>query len=296
MAAKKQRRRRKTAFPELLEILEEATRRPAQPDSESDLEERLALYRELFTSELAVGPDGHPKIKRSRRGPISRSDMWPGEPIANQIGFPGSYRHFGHSRVEVAVKDGLPPRIAEFIRQQLLVELSNAEKITEDLKTTLREREETLSGLKVRRKELQEHERQLMKRPWHENIHWHLAEAQELRGPIEVCDSDMELTCRSRQFLNKAIKLTRGLKKDMSSKTAIRNIKLAELLKNIDFFKGKSPKKTDWEPKLEKYWRKKYRNSGLVKGRGILEHMASIVGGSKDSIAKQLSRAGFRLT
>jgi hypothetical protein len=296
MAAKKQRRRRKTAFPGLLEILEEATWRPAQPDSEPDLEERLALYRELFTGKLAVGPDGHPKIKRSRRGPLSKSNMWPSEPIANQIGFPGSYRHFGHSRVEVAVKDGLPPCVAEFIRRQVLVELSNAEKITEDLKTPLREREEKLSGLKVDRKELQEHERQLMKRPWHENIHWHLGKAQELRGLFEVCDSKMESPCRSRQFLNKAIKLTRGLKKDMSSKTAIRNIKLAELLKNIDFFKGEFPKKTNWEPKLEEYWRKKYRNSGLVKGHGVREHMASIVGGSKDSIAKQLSRAGFRLT
>ena len=296
MAAKKQRRRKKTAFPELLEILEEATRRPAQPDSESDLEEGLALFRELFTSELAVGPAGHPKIKRPRRGPHSKSDMWPSEPIANQIGFPGSYRHFGHFRVEVAVKDGLPPRIAEFIRQQLLVELSNAEKITEDLETTLQEWEEKLSDLKVHWKELQEHERQLMKRPWHENIHWHLAKAQELRGPIEVCDSDMELTCRSRRFLNKAIKLTRDLKKDMSSKTAIRNIKFAELLKNIDFFKGEFPKKSDWEPQLEKYWRKKYRNSGLVKGRGILEHMASILGRSRGSIATRLSRYGFRIT
>jgi hypothetical protein len=296
MAAKKQRRRRKTAFPELLEILEEATRRSVQPDSESDLEERLALYRELFTSELAGGPAGHPKIKRPRRGPLSKSNMWPSEPIANQIGFPSSYRHFGHSRVEVAVKDGLPPCVAEFIRRQVLVELSNAEKIIKDLKTTLQEREEKLSGLKVHRKELQEHERQLMKRPWHENIHWHLGKAQELRGLFEVCDSKMESPCRSRQFLNKAIKLTRGLKKDMSSKTAIRNIKLAELLKNIDFFKGEFPKKTNWEPKLEEYWRKKYRNSGLVKGHGVREHMASIVGGSKDSIAKQLSRAGFRLT
>jgi hypothetical protein len=296
MAAKKQRRRRKTAFPGLLEILEEATWRPAQPDSEPDLEERLALYRELFTGKLAVGPDGHPKIKRSRRGPLSKSNMWPSEPIANQIGFPGSYRHFGHSRVEVAVKDGLPPRIAEFIRRQVLVELSNAEKITEDLKTPLREREEKLSGLKVDRKELQEHERQLMKRPWHENIDWHLAEAQALRGLIEVCDSEMELTCRWRQFLNKAIKLTRDLTKDMGSKTAIASIKLAELIKDIDCYKGKFPKKSDWEPKLEKYWRKKYRNSGLVKGHGVREHMASIVGGSKDSIAKQLSRAGFRLT
>ena len=203
MAVKKQRRRRKTAFPELLEILEEATRRSVQPDSEPGLEERLALYRELFTSELAVGPAGHPKIKRSRRGPLSKSDMWPSEPIANQIGFPGSYRHFGHSRVEVAVKDGLPARIAEFIRQQVLVELSNAEKIIEDLKTTLREREEKLSGLKVHRKELQELERQLIKRPWHGNIHWNLAEAQALRVFFEVCDSKMESTCRSRQFLKK---------------------------------------------------------------------------------------------
>ncbi len=229
MAARKQRRRRKTAFPGLLEILGEATRRPAQPDSETDLEEGLALYRELFTGKLAVGLDGPPKIKRSRRGPLSKSDMWPSEPIANQIGFSGSYRHFGHSRVEVAVKDGLPPRIAEFIRQQVLVELSNAEKIIEDLKTTLREREEKLSGLKVRRKELKELERQLIKRQWHGTIDRHLAEAQALSGLIEVCDSEMELTCRWRQFLNKAIKLTRDLKKDMSSKTAIRNIKFAEL-------------------------------------------------------------------
>ncbi len=296
MAARKQRRRRKTAFPGLLEILGEATRRPAQPDSETDLEEGLALYRELFTGKLAVGLDGPPKIKRSRRGPLSKSNMWPSVPIANQIGFSGSYRHFGHSRVEVAVKDGLPPRIAEFIRQQVLVELSNAEKIIEDLKTTLREREEKLSGLKVHRKELQELERQLIKRPWHGNIHWHLAAAQELRGLVEVCDSKLESTCRSRQFIKKAIKLTRDLKKDMSSKTAIRNIKFAELLKNIDFFKGEFPKKTDWESKLEKYWRKKYRNSGLVKGRGILEHMASILGRSKGSIATSLSRAGFRIT
>ena len=117
----------------MLEILGEATRRPAQPDSETDLEEGLALYRELFTGKLAVGLDGPPKIKRSRRGPLSKSNMWPSVPIANQIGLSGSYRHFGHSRVEVAVKDGLPPRIAEFIRQQVLVELSNAEKIIEDL-------------------------------------------------------------------------------------------------------------------------------------------------------------------
>ena len=256
----------------------------------------MALYRELFTSELAVGPAGHPKIKRSRRGPLSKSNMWPCEPIANQIGFSGSYRHFGHCRVERAVKDGLPPRIAEFIRQQVLVELSNAEKITEDLETTLQEWEEKLSDLKVHRKELQELERQLIKRPWHENILWDLAKAQELRGLFEVCDSKMESTCRSRQFLNKAIKLTRGLTKDMGSKTAIRSIKLAELLKDIDYYKGKFPKKSDWEPKLEKYWQKKYRNSGLEKGHGRLEHMHSILRRSKDSIAKQLSRAGFRLT
>jgi hypothetical protein len=280
----------------LLEILEEATRRPALPDSEPDLEERLALYRELFTGKLAVGLDGHPKIKRSRRGPISRANMWPSEPIANQIGFFGSYRDFGHSRVEKAVKDGLPPCIAEFIRQQVLVELSNAEKITEDLKTTLQEREEKLSGLKVHRKELQELERQFIKRPWHENIHWHLAEAQALSGLIEVCDSEMELTCRWMQFLKKAIKLTRGLKKDMGSKTAIASIKLAELIKDIDCYKGKFPKKSDWEPKLEKYWRNKYRNSGLVKGCGILEHMHSISGHSKGSIATRLSRYGFRIT
>ena len=199
MAAKKKRRSKGSAVPGLLKAFEEAS----QPDSEPDLEERLALYRELFTGKLAVGPDGHPKIKRSRRGPTSKSDMWPSEPIANQIGFSGSSRHFGHSRVEVAVKDGLPPCIAEFIRRQVLAELSNAEKITEDLKTMLREYEEKLSVLKVHRKELQEHERQLMKRPWHKNIHWNLAEAQALRVFFEVCDSKMESTCRSRQFLKK---------------------------------------------------------------------------------------------
>ena len=194
------------------------------------------------------------------------------------------------------MKDGLPPRIAEFIRQQVLVELSNAEKITEDLETTLQEWEEKLSDLKVHRKELQELERQLIKRPWHENILWDLAKAQELRGLFEVCDSKMESTCRSRQFLKIAIKLTRGLTKDMGSKTATVSIKLAELIKDIDCYKGKFPKKSDWEPKLEKYWQKKYRNSGLEKGHGRLEHMHSILRRSKDSIAKQLSRAGFRLT
>ena len=94
----------------------------------------------------------------------------------------------------------------------------------------------------------------------------------------------------------KAIKLTRGLTKDMGSKTATVSIKLAELIKDIDCYKGKFPKKSDWEPKLEKYWRNTYRNSGLVKGHGIPEHMASILERSKGSIATRLSRYGFRIT
>jgi hypothetical protein len=292
MAKKKKQPSGKKTVPGLLKTLKEAF----CLDTKSTFETKLARHHQLFYSELAVGPDGPSKGKRSGRGPDSRANMWPGEPIANQIGFSGSYRHFGHCRVERAVKDGLSPHIAEFIRRQVLAERSNAEKIIEYLKTTLREREEKLSVLKVHRKELREHQRQLMKRPWQNNIHWHLTEAQALRVLLDDCDSEIESTCRNRQFLKIAIKLTHALKKYMGSKTASRSIKLAELLKDIDCYKGKFPKKSDWEPKLEKYWKKKYRDSGLVKGRGILEHMASILERSMGSIQARLSRYGFRIT
>tara|TARA_Y100000588_G_scaffold362250_1_gene423801 strand:+ start:476 stop:1354 length:879 start_codon:yes stop_codon:yes gene_type:complete len=292
MATRKKQRSWKTAIPGLLKILEKVS----GLDSKQTLEAKIDEHHLLFHSELAVGADRLTNGKRSGRGPDSMATMWPNGSTADKVGWSGSYQHFGHASVERAVKDGLHPDIAQFIRRQILEEISSAHQFIKELEITLQEQKERLSKLKECKKQLDRWERQLMNRSWNGNISRNLAEAVELMGIIEVCDSEIGSICRQMQYLKKAVKLTRRLERTMSSKAAARNIKLARLMKDIDLFKELFPRKLDWQRKLESYWLRKFKNQGLLKNQGIHEHMASILGISRESVAARLSRHNFRIT
>ena len=305
MAAKKKRRSKVSTVSGLQQALIDARLSPLRPDPKKGQEAMMAKYQE-FLSGTVFSDSEMPgfftagnltEAKRSRRrGPHPDLDRKSTEPPINQAKNAAVRKYSGHSSVEAAVKSGLSPCIAEFIRKELLEDPSRAGIITDEIETKLRANEEDISSAKEHKKFLEGRWRQLKEKPWAKNHDRNLTESQVLLGALEECDFIIKSLAREESILKKADKLTLRLKKVTSTDEAFFFSKLSSLMSDIDYFKGKFPKKSDLEPKLEKYWRKKYRKSGLVKGRGILQHMVSILGGTKESIATRLSRYNFRIS
>ena len=237
------------------------------------------------------------EAKRSRRrGPHPDLDRKSTEPPINQAKNAAVRKYSGHSSVEAAVKSGLSPCIAKFIREELFEDRSKAEIITDEIETKLRANEEDISSAKEHKKFLEGRWRQLKAKSWVKNHNRNLKESQVLLGTLEKCDFIIKSLEREGSMLKKAVKLTLKLKKVMSTDQALFLFKLSSLMSDIESYKEKFPRKLEWQEKLEKLWRRKYPNLNLEPNQHIHAYMASILGRSKGSIAKRLSQYDFRNT
>ena len=301
MAARKKQRSKASIVSGLQQALEDARLSPIKPGPKKALKAMMAGFSGIVFSEsempgflTAGNPTGEKRPRR--RGPDPDLDRKSTKPITDQVRDSAVRKYSGHSSVEAAVKSGLSPCIAEFIRKELFEDLPRAGIITDEIETKLRANKEDISSAKEHKKFLEGRWCQLKEKPWTENNDRNLMESQVLLGALEGYDFIIKSLVQEGSMLRKATKLTLRLKKVMGTDEAFFFFELSSLMSDIESYKKKFPGKLEWQKKLEKHWQEEYPDLNLEPNQFIHEYMALILGVTKESIATRLSRYNFRIT